>query len=1046
MKLKFAVIFFALFLSAGANSSISANRPFNNKQNSVQQKKVISGKIADDKGIPLAGVSVAVKGSTIGTISNGNGDYSLEVPENAGALVFSFIGMKTLEEKIGSNSVLNVVLNPVLQNVDEVMIVAYGTVKKETFTGSAKMLNETKIRTLQNPDLTESLQGNVSGVEISQSSGSPRASASIRIRGIGSINASNNPLIVVDGMPYGNSLNTINAIDIESVSILKDAAATALYGSRAANGAVLITTKKGNGQKPKVEFIAQWGINSRAIPNYETVNTPAYFELMWEGLFNAYSGAGMPNPADLASKNIVGNLIYNPYSINEPVGTDGKIKPDAKLLWDGDWADAIYKTGKRQEYGLVFSGGDVDNQYYMSLGFLENDGILVNSKYKRYTARLDNQRKVLDWLKIGMNLAGSTTNSNEPIGETGSASLNYQATSIAPVYPIYLREINGNIINDASGNPLFDYGMNGDEDGRAQRPYWANPGVNFLGSEQYDKNTLINDQLSVRTTSEIAFTNELSLKTSLSFDYSQLANHRFLNSEFGNAAITNGSGTRSESKQKVWTVNNILNYSKSIGNHSFSGLAGHERYKMNSSFLTAGKTNFDFVNMNELAAGSVITNANSFEDNYTLESFLSRVNYDFDNRYYFSASYRTDGSSRFHKNVRWGNFWSLGTSWRMSEEKFMEGTNNWLTNLKLKASYGTVGNDNLGTYYAYQQLYSTGHNNLDQTGVQISRLGTPALTWEVNKTSNFGVEMEIFNRLNVEVELFRRKVEDMLFARPLPLSAGITAVDENIGDMQNTGIEFSVFANVVQTNNFSWNFELNATHYKNKITKLMQDEIIAGKFQYKEGNSAYDFYLKEWAGVNPENGDPLFYTDSKEVENRGTTNNWFLAPKFNLGTALPDLFGGFTNTFNYKGMELQLLFNYKKGGSLYDNAYQLITQSGIYNGLNIHKDVLDRWTPENTDSQIPSMNSFNYHGNITSSRYIMDASYLRLRNLSLSYYLPDNVVAKMKMENCKITVTGQNLLTLSNSKGYDPEAGFNNEVMFNYPQLKVISLGLNITL
>lgn len=1047
MKLLLLSIFLlSSFVTVHAKDSQSKQIPLNISHSIAQQKKKISGKIVDENGIPMSGVFVFVKESTNGTTSNASGEYFLEISDKAKILVFSIVGMQTLEEKIGNRSTVNVTLKLAFQDLDEVMVIAYGTTTNEAFTGSAKMLNETKIRAVQNPDVTEVLQGNVSGVEISQSSGSPRESASIRIRGIGSINASSDPLIVVDGMPYGNSLNTINAIDIESVTVLKDAAATALYGSRAANGALLISTKKGKENKQRVEFSAQWGVSTRAIPDYETVNSKQYYELIWEGLFNAYSRNGEPNPAERASEKIVSNLVYNPFSIAEPVGTDGKIKSDAMLLWDADWSGSIYNTGKKQEYGLVFSGGNEVNQYYMSLGFLDFDGILANSKYKRYTARVDNRRKVFDWLNIGMNLAGSTTNSNEPIGEVGFNSLNYQASSVAPIYPIYLRDNNGIIFNDASGNPLFDYGMNGDEDGRAARPYWASPGVNNLGSEQYDKNTEVNDQLSMRTFAEFGLLNDLTFKSSLSFDYSGIGNHRYLNPEYGIGAFTNGQSTKSEFRQKVWTINNLLNYNKTLDKNTFSVLVGHERYKLYSSFLTATKTNFDFANMYELAAGSVISDANSNEDNYRLESLFSRLNYDYDNRYYVSASYRTDGSSRFSKDVRWGNFWSLGASWRISKEEFMENPQRWLSNLKIKASYGTVGNDNLGTYYAYQQLYSTGHNNLDKTGVQISRLGTPDLTWEVSKASNVGFEMGLFDRMNMEVEFFKRKVEDLLFARPLPLSAGITSVDENVGDMQNTGVEFNLFINAVKKNHFFWNIELNATHYKNKITRLVQDEIVVGKFIYKEGNSANDFYLKEWAGVDPENGDPLFYTESKDFDNRGTTNNWFSAPKFNQGTSLPKLFGGFTNTFNYKGIELQVLFNYKIGGTIYDNAYQLITQSGYYGGLNIHSDVLNRWTPTNKNTDIPSMNIFNYNGNITSSRYIMDASYIRLRNLSLSYNLPDKICNKVKMENCKISVIGQNLLTFSHSKGYDPEAGFTNEVNYNYPQLKVISLGLNITL
>lgn len=1012
----------------------------------VQQKNTITGKVSDEKGNAIAGASVFVKGTSAGVISGIDGTFSLELPEGTTSFTVSFLGMGAADVVLNGQRNFIVTLYPLPGHLNEIMVVAYGTTTRESFAGSAGTVNQKQISAIQNPDVAESLQGNISGVEISQSSGSPRSSASIRIRGVGSINASSSPLIVVDGMPYGNSLNTLNSQDIETISVLKDAAATALYGSRAANGAILITTKKGKANRQNVEFAAKWGVSSRAVYGYETVNTPQYMELMWEGLYNGYASRGMQNPDQLASKNLVGTLLYNPYSVAEPVGADGKISQNARLLWDSNWADAIYNTGKNQEYGLVLSGGDESNLYYLSLGYLDFDGILLNSAFKRYSARLNNQRKMTDWLTVGMNFSGSSTNSSEPVGETGSNSLNYQASAIAPVYPIYLHNNNGNIINDSAGNPLYDFGMNGDQDGRPARPYWANPGVNFLGSEKYDKNSVVNDQLSMRTFAEFQITKELSLKSNLYFDYAQTASHQFLNALYGAGSLTKGRSTKTEAKQKVWTVNNILNYRKTFEKHSVSVLAGHERYKLHSEVLSATKTNFNFENMDELAAGSVISAANSTEDNYALESFLSGLNYDFASRYYFSASYRTDGSSRFHKDVRWGSFWSVGTAWRISEEDFMKTTETWLTNLKIKASYGTVGNDNLGTYYAYQQLYATGHNNLDQTGVQISRLGTPELTWEVSKTSNMGVDLGVLQRINLEFEVFKRKVTDMLFARPLPLSAGVTSVDENIGDMQNTGFETTLFLNPVNKNGFVWNVGVNATHYKNKITKLMQNEIIVGKFQYKEGGSVYDFYLKEWAGVKSENGDPLYYVDPAGTENRKTINNWFSAPKHNVGTALPDLFGGINNELRYKQFEFQMLWNYKIGGGIYDNAYQLLMQSGAYSGLNIHRNVLDRWTPENKTSQIPAMNSFNYNGNITSSRFIMDASYIRLRNVNLSYNLPSKWCGKANLNSCKLTLSGQNLLTFSHSTGYDPEAGFTNENNFNYPQMKVFSLGVNVTL
>lgn len=1013
----------------------------------VQQKE-ISGTVRDVEGNSLPGASVLIKGTSNGVMTDFDGNYSIKVTDEVdNILVFSYLGMKTLEIVIGSQTVINIVMESESQSLDELIIVAYNTVTKESFTGSAKTLDNTKIKSVQSTDVAEALQGNISGVEISQSSGSPGASTSIRIRGVGSLNSSYTPLIIVDGMPYGNLLSSINPNDIESLTVLKDAVATSLYGSRAANGVIVITTKTGKIAKTTVEITARMGVSSRAVADYKTVNAREYYELMWEGYYNAYSSTGTPNAAELASQSVISDNIYNPYNTNSPFGPDGKIKPDAVLLWDENWSDAIYKTGQNQDYGIAFKGGSEKSQHYISLGYSDFEGIIPNSDFKRFTARINNHREIFDWLNIGFNASGSTSKNNEPIGSSGDmSSFSYQSSAIPSIYPIYMRDNNGNIINDSNGDPLFDYGLNGDEDGRVQRPYWATPGYNYLGSEKYDKNEVENTQMSLRVFFDMELVKNLKLKTSFSYDYTNIGGHVFNNPKYGIGVNPKGISTRNESTQKSWTLNNILTYNKKVKDHSFNVLLGQELYKLSINNFSATKTNFDFEDLDHLDNGSVTRNVGSYEDNYRISSLLSQFNYDYDNRYYLSLSYRADGSSRFHKDVRWGDFWSVGAAWRVSNETFMKGTKDWLNSLKMKYSFGTVGNDNIGTYYAYQQLYSTGHNNLNNTGIQVSRIGTPTLTWEVSKTSNLGLEAKMFDVLHIDIDFFKRKVEDMLFKRPLPLSAGVNSVDENIGDMQNVGVEINMFLDIIKKEDFSWSIELNATHYKNKITRLVIDEITKGNFQYKVGGTANDFYIKEWAGVDPATGGPLYFTDPKGVENRGTTGDWFAAPKFNQGSSLPKVYGGFTNTINYKNIELSFMWNYKYGGKVYDSGRQLITHSGIYAGLNFSRDVLDRWTPENTDSAIPKMDAFNYHGNINSTRYLLDNSYLRLRNLSVSYNLPSSLCEKLNVENAKLSLIGQNLITISGLEGIDPEAGFNNVSNYEYPQAKVISLGLNVNL
>lgn len=1024
-------------------TGIENNKGSKSHEPDIRQETVkFSGHVKDMSGKPLFYINVQIEGTTMGTNTDDKGYFEIVAPRgDYKNLIVSCVGFTTRVIPIGNQTEFEVILEESITELQDIMVVAYGTTRKESFTGSAETLNKLQISTNQSSSFIEALQGNVSGAEVIQSAGEPGASPTIRIRGIGSINASSEPLIVVNGVPYNGQLNSINPQDIESMSILKDAAATALYGSRAANGVIMITTKKGKEGKPEISFTIKNGVNSRAMPGYNTVNSTDYYRLQWEALYNDYVNYGTENPGAMASQNVVPSLVYNPFNIDEPIDHNGDVKPEAVLMWDTDWKNEIFHVGKHNDYSISASGGNENSKTYLSLGYLNQDGIMTNSNFKRYSANLDNQTKINSWLNVGLNLLGSVSTNDQPAG-----ALTQQSSFFAPIYPVYLRDKDGNIIRDSEGEPIFDFGLDGDEDGRPQRPYWGSPGENVLGAQKYDLNLQKSNQASVRTFSEITPLSGLSLRSSLSYDFNGYGLLNYLNPKYGEGTAYKGQSTRTGTNNYTISFSNILIYDKTFNKHSLNVIAGHERYMQKIDFYTATKRGFDFESMKELAGGALITNANSYEDNYRIESYMSRLNYDFANRYYLSLSYRTDGSSRFHEDVRWGQFWSVGASWRISEEEFMSGTASWIDNLKLKASYGELGNDNIGKYYAYQQLYSTGHNNLGKTGVQISRLGTPLLTWEVSKTTNVGLEASFLNRFKFEFEVFNRVVSNMLFARPLPPSSGVKTVDDNIGDMKNTGWELNLTAIPLQSHDFTWTIDLNTSHYKNKITSLVQEEIRVGYYMYRVGGSVYDFSLKEWAGVDHETGDPLYYTDPQDVPDRQTTNSWFMAKYYNHGSALPKLFGGITNAFKYKGFELSCLLYYKLGGKLFDEGYQWITHSGLYGGINLHKDVLNRWTPENKTSDIPRMDAGNYHGNITSSRYLFDASYLRIRNLTIGYYLPDEIAQRINTRNVYLYLTGQNLFTMSKTKGIDPEASADNISAFNYPSMRTISVGLNFSL
>lgn len=1006
------------------------------------QVRTISGIVTNAKdNTPLPGATVAIKNTGTGTVTDATGHFSLQVSDPAvTTLIVSYVGLQQQEVTI-TGKPLNIILQAGAKDIDEVVVVAYGTAKKASYTGSVSQIKREQIQNLQVSSISKALQGQVPGLQSTSPSGQPGSDAVIRIRGVGSINASSNPLYVVDGVPYGGSINAINPADIESISVLKDAASSALYGSRGANGVIIITTRQGNKniKGSKIDARVSRGYTKRAVDDYETIGTNEYFQLYWEALRNAAVTNGIVNPEQSASSTLVERLAINPYGDQypEPVGTDGKLVAGAKPLWNDDWQKATQRIGQRTEASLNISGGGDNTRYFISGGYLDDQGMALASGFKRYNVRTNIDLDAKKWLKIGLNLNAAHSVQNAPPSEDSRTDNFILYGRLMPdFYPIYQRKGDGSYILGSNGKKILDYGD--------YRPSSANTSTNLVGTAYLDKHQDLRDDISARIYAEATLWKGLKFRTSYNVDYINRNTNDYTNPDYGWDAEVGGTVSRLNRRTLSWTANNIFTYDATFGNkHHINLLAGQEAYKFEFRTYEGSRQSFVKGGLYEPIAASQLLDFTGESDNYALSSYLGRATYDYDQKYYFSASLRRDGSSRFSPSQRWGTFWSVGASWQLNKENFLRNTS-WLDLLSLKASYGAQGNDNLGTYYAYQGLYTI-QNNLGEGGVFKTRLPTENLKWETNLNLNTGVEFSVLNnRVGGTIEYFRRRSKDLLYQRPLAISTGFDFIDANIGALRNTGVEVQLNTIPVRVKDFSWSLNLNFTHYKNKITELPQKEIISGTKKLMVGRSIYDFYIREWAGVNPETGRAQWYRTTPDGKKEKTTV-YANGTQYYAGSALPDFYGGVTNTFTYKGFSLSVLLTYSVGGKVLDNDILLLLHSGSATGRAWSSEMLNRWTPQNKNTDVPAVSTISNNWTSTSTRFLYDASYARLKNATLTYALPSSLLRKASINALSVFVQGDNLITWFGHKGMDPEQDISGTTYYRYPAVKSISAGLNLS-
>jgi TonB-linked SusC/RagA family outer membrane protein len=1066
------------------------------------QSRRITGKVTSaEDGSPLPGVSIRLQGTNVGTQTTSNGDYSIAVPTGPQTLIFSYVGSITQTVKVGASGTLNVKMASDPKVLSEVSIVVpFGTAKKETFTGSATVISSKDIANRPVTNVLNALSGASPGVSVSSANGQPGSAPSVRIRGIGSINASNNPLYVVDGIQYENAIANLNSDDVESISVLKDASSTALYGAKAANGVIIITTKKGKRNSSQTNIKVTEGYSARGIPEYSRVDAYQYYPLEWQALRNGLAYAAT-NPLSLANASIIasglgtrnannqqiigtatyldiaqtlGNLVVggvykasnNPFNVpsNQIVDVNGKINPNAQLRYDDlDWFKPLEQPSLRSNYALNYSGGSDKNDYYVSVDYTKEKGYIIKSDYQRLTARLNINHQATSWFKTGVNVSGTITQSNAAADGSSTGYVNpfFFARNIGPVYNVYAHNpTTGALLYDALGAPVYDTGGL-TALGVPGRASGASPGRHILEETLLNNNLFKRNVLGVRTYGEITFLKDFKFTTNLGGDLSNNYGSTFDNQVIGDGA-PGGRASKTNTLATSLNLQELLNYNHAFGSHHVNVLLGHESYARQTDGLTGSRSILIATGITDLANFTTTTNLSSATDKDRTEGYFSRVNYDFNEKYLLSGSFRLDKSSRFAANVRDGYYGGVGAGWRIDKEEFLKDVR-WINQLKLRGSYGTVGNyltldaNGNSSLYPYQSLYNLNNNALEPGFIESTTVGNPDITWEVNKSSDVAIEYSLFNnRLFGSVEFYNRVSSNLLFLVPLPVSSGVANQFQNIGSMYNRGFEINIGGEPIRTRNFTWSVNLNAATLQNKITKMppTQPEIVSGTKKLAVGHSVYDFYLRSYQGVDPTDGSALYIptdgltgTTVRTINGVNYTTSQSNAKLDYTGdSSIPKVQGSLNNSFTYKNLTLSFLVNYSLGGKIYDSNYASLMSVTSYGGA-LSTDMLKAWMNPGDITNIPRIDNTNA-ANLyaASSRWLTNASYLAFRNATLNYKLPSSVASKLFVKGVNVFASGENLFVISGRKGLDPTQSFNGTTANSYIPSRILTLGLNVSL
>ena len=1076
---------------------------------------VITGTVVSaSDGEPLIGASVKVKGTNKGAVTDLNGKFKIST-EAGKTLVFSYIAMETVERPAKNG--MYVEMRSLEEEMDEVMVIAYGTQKRSSFTGSAAVVDSKELSKVQATNFADALKGKASGVQITTASGQPGSTPTIRIRGFNSLNAGMDPLIVVDGVPFEGSLNDINPQDIESVVVQKDAASSALYGARGGNGVIMVTTKTAKkGQDAKITFDAKWGSNMKGGKNYNRITNPAaYYEAYYQKLKNyamattvtgAANGMGLDEVAawKWANENLIEStefgLRYNVYTQPEGqylIGMDGKLNPSATLgrivvgadgkeyyITPDNWEDEIYHNGLRQEYNLGVSGATDRSTFYASANYLNNQGITYNSNYERFTGRIKADYQAKKWFRLtaDMNYTHSESNSVDNEGETGNSGNMFALQNIAPIYPVFYRDAAGNIMwNSEAGIKAYDYGDITNLG--LVRPYLnqSNPISDLLVNTSNSEGNRFRGV----GTADIYLPYGFTFTSTNSVYVYENRGTSVTNPYFGQYKSSKGIVGKSHSRQFDLTFAQRLNWHQTYGKHDIEVMLGHEFFKNRNYYLSGSKSNMSSQGNKELDGAIEVQSTGSYQSEYNTESWMGRAMYNYADRYFAYASVMRQASSAFHPDHRWGTFWSASAGWMLSKENWFKAK--WVNELKLKASYGENGNDQGMRYsYYYTNRYGISNSNGNIALTPSTTKGNEELTWEKNSKFNAGVDFSLFNgRLSGSAEYYNNRTIDMLATIPYPPTLGYTSALANVGNMSNQGFELDLRGDAIRTKDFTWSLYANISTNQNKITMLHEERkkqeydgyfgYSSGNYYYTEGLSRYTYFGNKYAGVyneetygltgdteyNPAKGGLAMYyknvykTDAngnvmkdekgaKMVDKIIATTTYSESDQYVCQDMLAKAFGGFGTSFQFKGFDLSVDFQYQIGGYVYDSEYQSLMAGSA--GYGIHVDALNAWTPNNANSNIPRFQA-SYTGMTSSSdRWLTDASYLTLGNITFGYTFDKKLLKKMHLENLRLYFVADNIYTWSKRDGLDPRqsltGGANGQM---YSPIRTFSGGINIT-
>lgn len=1062
-------------------------------------QSTVSGTVfSSEDDSPIIGASIKIQGTKMGAATDIDGKFRLENVKKGATLVVTYIGMQTKTVKAGEN--MKIYMTSDSKSLDEVVVqVAYGAAKKSTLTGAVTQVDSKQIEVRPVSSVTSALEGTTSGVQINSTYGQPGEEPSIRIRGFGTVNGSATPLYVLDGVPFGGNISDLNSNDIESITVLKDAASCALYGNRASNGVILITTKRGKGEKMAFNLKVNQGTYSRGIKEYKVLNAKEFMETSWLNLRNSRISAGddQATANAYASKNLINDELYlNIYNKadDQLFDANGKLVSDAQIL-DGyaddlDWYDNAIRDGYRQEYNFSGSQASAKSDYYFSVGYLNEKGYVTNSDFDRLTGRAAMNFRPKKWFNTGFTISGSHQKTNFTNGNSSASYTNafMFCRDIAPIYPVHLHNADGSYQLDSFGNKQYDSGSYTDENGNPVLTRNQYQDRHVIWENELNENKSFRNTIQSSAYMDLKFLNDFTFTVKGELNVRNNENRTYNSALIGDGKGNNGRTSRSIYRYKNYTFQQQLNWNHTFGNHTVGVLLGHENYSYFYDYTYIYKTNQTFAGQDNLDNFTNLTNGSGYSNRYRTESYLGRVRYDYQEKYNVEASFRRDGSSRFAKESRWGNFGSIGASWVVTKEDFMKPIS-WVNNLKLRADYGLVGNDAGAGYYSYMALYDSKQNH--NTGAYyLSKLANTKLKWETGASFGIGVDARLFNRWNISAEYFDKRNKDLLFNVYLPLSAGATSsssaeatITENMGTISNRGFEINTDVDIFKNKDWTVNLSANASFIKNKIVELPEqdkDGIISGIYKIAEGKSRYEFFTYTYVGVDQMTGNSLYKANLEnyhvttadgqtvgnadgndiskyvtQIGNEYYVNNTSYALKEYHGSAIPKVYGSFAPSVRYKDLSLSLMFTYSIGGKVYDAVYSSLMSTGT-TPSNYHKDILKSWSEipsgMTEDSQdriwyggIPQINSsMTSTNNATSSRWLTDASYLVLKNINMSYSLPKAWVNALTLESIRLNLSCENAFTCTKRRGMNPQQSFNG-YQYNYLVTpRVFTIGVDV--